>query len=159
MDIKDLKLSDRTVWDDDQFALLHSALLIEHDRRIRVKSADYAAKQLVRDNVIEIGREEGDAWVQPVGAHDSYLNGNIVSHNGKNWVSLLDWNVWEPGVANWREDVEEGEGPAAWVQPTGALDTYNVGDQVTFEGAVYESLIANNNYSPTDYPQGWKLIE
>ena len=27
------------------------------------------------------------------------------------------------------------------------------------EGKVYESLIANNAYSPTEYPQGWKLIE
>ena len=45
-----------------------------------------------------------------------------------------------------------------WVQPTGSHDAYNVGDKVIFEGKVYESLINANTYSPTAYPQGWKLI-
>ena len=45
-----------------------------------------------------------------------------------------------------------------WVQPTGAHDAYNVGDKVIFEGEVYESIIDGNTWSPTDYPQGWKLI-
>lgn len=53
----------------------------------------------------------------------------------------------------------ETETPAEWVQPTGAQDAYNTGDQVTFEGAVYESLIDANTWSPTDYPEGWQLIE
>lgn len=45
-----------------------------------------------------------------------------------------------------------------WVQPTGAHDAYNIGDRVTFNGQVYESLINANVWSPTDYPQGWQLI-
>ena len=45
-----------------------------------------------------------------------------------------------------------------WVQPTGGHDAYNIGDKVIFEGQVYESLIDANTWSPTDYPQGWKLI-
>ena len=45
-----------------------------------------------------------------------------------------------------------------WVQPTGSHDAYSVGDKVIFEGKVYESLIDANTYSPTAYPQGWKLI-
>lgn len=45
-----------------------------------------------------------------------------------------------------------------WTQPTGAHDAYNIGDQVEFEGKTYESLLAANTYSPTDYPQGWKEI-
>ena len=45
-----------------------------------------------------------------------------------------------------------------WVQPTGSHDAYNVGDKVIFEDDVYESLIDNNTWSPTDYPQGWELI-
>lgn len=44
-----------------------------------------------------------------------------------------------------------------WTQPTGAHDAYNIGDKVTFEGAVYESLIDANAWSPTEYPQGWQL--
>ena len=46
-----------------------------------------------------------------------------------------------------------------WVQPTMAEDAYNIGDKVIFEGEVYESTIDNNTWSPTDYPQGWKLVE
>lgn len=35
-------------------------------------------------------------WVQPTGAHDAYQVGERVHHNGKNWESLVDGNVWEP---------------------------------------------------------------
>lgn len=42
-------------------------------------------------------------WVQPVGATDAYPMGAKVSHNGKHWVSDVDSNVWEPGVAYWTE--------------------------------------------------------
>lgn len=45
-----------------------------------------------------------------------------------------------------------------WVQPTGAHDAYNIGDKVIFEGRVYESTIDANTWSPTGYPQGWKLV-
>jgi len=45
-----------------------------------------------------------------------------------------------------------------WVQPTGAHDAYNTGDQVMFEGQVWESLIDANTYSPTAYPAGWQLV-
>lgn len=47
---------------------------------------------------------------------------------------------------------------AEWVQPTGAHDAYNIGDKVLFNGSTYESLINANVWSPTAYPQGWKLI-
>lgn len=43
-------------------------------------------------------------------------------------------------------------------QPTGSHDTYKKGDKVKFEGKVYESLIDNNSYSPSAYPQGWEVI-
>jgi len=49
-----------------------------------------------------------------------------------------------------------------FIQPTGSQDTYSIGDQVYFpagSSVVYESLINNNVYSPTAYPQGWLLIE
>ncbi len=45
-----------------------------------------------------------------------------------------------------------------WVQPTGTHDAYNIGDKVIFEGRVYESTIDANTWSPTGYPQGWKLV-
>ena len=47
---------------------------------------------------------------------------------------------------------------AEWVQPTGGHDAYNIGDRVMFEGLMYESLIDANTWSPTGYPQGWKVV-
>lgn len=50
--------------------------------------------------------EEFPEWVQPIGAHDAYVQGDKVSHNGSNWVSSVNGNVWEPGVYGW-EAVQE----------------------------------------------------
>jgi len=48
-----------------------------------------------------------------------------------------------------------------WVQPTGAQDAYNIGDQVyypTINDSIYESLIDANTFSPDAYPAGWQII-
>lgn len=50
--------------------------------------------------------EEFPEWVQPLGAHDAYANGDKVAHNEKKWVSDVDSNVWEPGVYGWSEYTE-----------------------------------------------------
>ena len=45
-------------------------------------------------------------WVQP-DSTNPFMKGDKVSHNGKNWESLVDNNVWEPGAVGtesvWRE--------------------------------------------------------
>ena len=41
-------------------------------------------------------------WVQPDSAN-GYSKGDRVSHNAKRWESLIDSNVWEPGVYGWEE--------------------------------------------------------
>ena len=48
---------------------------------------------------------EWPEWIQPVGSTDAYAKGAKVSHNGKHWISDVDANVWEPGVAMWTEAV------------------------------------------------------
>lgn len=40
-------------------------------------------------------------WVQPQGAHDAYMAGDEVMHNGQHWISDIDNNVWAPGVYGW----------------------------------------------------------
>lgn len=42
-------------------------------------------------------------WSQPSGAHDAYNTGDIVNYNGAHYQSLIDGNVWEPGVYGWDE--------------------------------------------------------
>lgn len=84
-------------------------------------------------------------------------------------VMSQDWDVDDSGETTEPEQPEEGGGETGdeedpykdvkdFVQPTGAHDAYNVGDRVKYNGHVYESLIAGNNYSPDAYPQGWKLL-
>ena len=42
-------------------------------------------------------------WKQPLGGHDSYNTGDLVSHKEKTWESSVDGNVWEPSVHGWTE--------------------------------------------------------
>ena len=48
-------------------------------------------------------------WEQP-DSTNPYMKGDKVKHNGKTWMSLVDNNVWEPGVtgtaALWQEATE-----------------------------------------------------
>lgn len=83
------------------------------------------------------------------------MTGDERAHGGKTWVSLIDYNVWEPPVG-WREVVAVGY--PEWVQPTGAHDAYSIGDRVAFNGADYESKINGNVWSPTAYPAGWMAL-
>lgn len=44
-----------------------------------------------------------------------------------------------------------------WEQPI-STNGYQIGDKVRYNGKVWESTIANNVWSPTDYPAGWREI-
>ena len=46
---------------------------------------------------------------------------------------------------------------AEWVQPTGAQDTYSLGEQVTHGGQTWESTVDNNSWEPGVY--GWVAAE
>lgn len=41
-------------------------------------------------------------WVQP-SSTNPYMKGDKVRHNGKIWVSTIDYNVYEPSVYGWYE--------------------------------------------------------
>ena len=44
-------------------------------------------------------------------------------------------------------------------KPYSAETAYMAGDKITFEGNKYISTMDNNVYSPTEYPQGWELVQ
>ena len=44
-------------------------------------------------------------WKQP-DSTNPYMTGDKVTHNGKTWISIIDNNVWEPGVYGWEEVTE-----------------------------------------------------
>lgn len=39
-------------------------------------------------------------WIQP-DSTNPYMTGDKVTHNGQTWISVVDNNVWEPGVYGW----------------------------------------------------------
>ena len=46
-------------------------------------------------------------WKQPTGAQDAYMTGDKVHFPGENdqiYVSIVDNNIWQPGVYGWEED-------------------------------------------------------
>lgn len=45
-------------------------------------------------------------WIQPTGVHDAYRINATVSHNGKHWISIIDYNTYEPSVFGWDEVVD-----------------------------------------------------
>lgn len=130
----------------------------ERQRRSNLATIPETIDLLNRTYLADDGVVPGEDWRQPTGAHDAYPLDWQVVYNGKTWVSLTSANVWAPGVSSWREVVPPQAPPAEWVQPTGSQDAYNKGARVTFQGQIYESLLDANTWSPTAYPQGWKLI-
>lgn len=56
-----------------------------------------------------------------------------------------------------KDDDGEQVGIPEFEQPD-STNPYMKGDKVRFEGKVYQSLIDNNVWSPTAYPQGWEEV-
>lgn len=44
-------------------------------------------------------------WEQPISTNP-YMKDDKVRHNGKIWISVIDYNVYEPGVVGWMEVTE-----------------------------------------------------
>jgi len=146
-----------TEFSDEELDQARRAVINEQERRqslerIPAMVGDLSSKYLSAD-----GKASGDEWTQPQGAFDAYPIGWRVTSDGKEWESLVAGNVWEPPT-NWREVTEEGAPPPEWVQPSGSEDAYSTGDEVSFGGLVYRSLIDANTWSPADYAEGWEQV-
>lgn len=118
-------------------------------------------------------------WRDPGTTHSlMYHYGDVVRYQGKlvrsthkglnHWAPGtlgFDGRIWEvieettetPEGEETEETTEQPTAPA-YRQPSGGHDAYKQGDRVTYNGAVYESTIPNNVWSPSDYPQGWKKL-
>lgn len=70
----------------------------------------------------------------------------------KEWIANLEGSGSELGGSTTETTVPE------FKQPTSAIDIYNTGDRVMYNGKMYESTIDNNAWSPDAYPQGWQEI-
>lgn len=112
-------------------------------------------KDLTEEELSEILSEYED-WE----TNQSYSIGDIVRYDSgiyqviQSHTSQVDWT---PDVvpALFLEISPPSVIPE-WEQPSGAHDAYNTGDQVTFQGHIWESLIDANVWSPAVYPAGWE---
>lgn len=106
-------------------------------------------------------------WQQP-DSTNPYMYGDKVIYNNKIYESTIDFNVWDPESypSGWTliEDLTPTPEPEPedtipeWTQPD-ATSAYQIGDRVIYNGVVYESVVANNVWSPEAYPAGWQVIE
>src|SRR5699024_8964043 len=80
--------------DDPALAQLRVDVLTELERRETLASAPERADRIARDYLGASGTAEGEEWVQPSGAHDSYPQGWEVVHEGVRYRSLIPGNVW-----------------------------------------------------------------
>ena len=92
----------------------------------------------------------------------SYALDERVRYNGKLYKVLqahTSQDDWTPEVASslftYLLIDEEGGAIQEWTQPD-STNGYSTGDQVTYNGVIYTSLIDNNVWSPADYPAGWQ---
>jgi len=91
---------------------------------------------------------------QPLGA-EGYPKGAKVWHAGHGWLSLMDKNVTEPGVAFWRNYAEAFP---LWVQPQSEVYGYQKNERVTYNGTRYISLINGNHQVPDKSKTAWDPV-
>ena len=141
-------MTDYETMPDDELAAAMHAIQAEHSRRTILKLAQDNNAGLTDAYLTTIGRAPGQPWTQPVGAHDSYPLGWEVTHDGKDWTSLVAHNVWTPGATGWREHTGDDGGPANWAPPTGAHDAYGLGNEVIHNGHLWRSEHEANVWEP-----------
>lgn len=141
----------------------------EQDRTIKsILKTITLAKDLSDDQKQEIlSRYEGYK------TNKAYQEGDKFTYQGKIYEVIqahTSQTTWIPSEtpALYKEflkvKIQDEEGNTSEVveefkKPTGAHDAYQKGDKVSFEGAIYESIIDANVYSPTEFADGWKKVE
>lgn len=119
----------------------------------------------------------GAPWIEYIA---NWENGTAYSLNQKvlfretTYISLVERNISVPtDTSSWEiyteslndelitepstEEKEDEDVIVEWVQPDSSF-AYSIGDKVSYNGIIYESLIDNNVWSPADYPAGWNEV-
>lgn len=134
---------------------------IEIKEQSLTKIGKIVANQVTDDIVALSIQEFYDIW----GVGILYYVGRYITYNDVLYKVLIE----HTSQAEWTPDVSHslfakvlidpsGETIPEWERPN-STNAYMIGDKVKYEGHIYESVIDNNVWSPTEYPAGWKLIE
>ena len=114
------------------------------------------------DTAVEI------ASLYPVWAADKQYKANDIVQYGTNSVgdpqlylvlqahkSQSDWLPDATASLYKKMGISESGYPI-WTQPLCAVDAYNLGDIVSYNGKLYKSIINANVWAPDVYPAGWE---
>ena len=142
---------------------LELARKFAQERKSARLASQIATRKLIKQGDLTDKEMLGLVGIYPEWQEDMlYKVGDLVAYHGKLYeviqvhTSQADWLPNEV-PALYKPTVPENVIPE-WVQPTGSHDAYNIGDKVTYQGQVYESLINGNVWSPVAHPAGWKKI-
>lgn len=84
--------------------------------------------------------------------YDNTLYRCLQAHTSQDtWAPIAAASLWAKVLIPDPEIIPD------WEQPD-STNAYQIGDKVRFEGKIYESLIANNIWSPAAYPAGWREV-
>ena len=89
---------------DELYSLARKEPQAQYDFKTEIEKLWVAVRALQNGNVPEEETDTVKEWVQPTGAHDAYMAGDIVKYtDGKTYKSLIDNNVWSPDTypAGW----------------------------------------------------------
>lgn len=95
----------------------------------------------------------------------NWQNGQVVKDNGQVWQLLqpYDSSVYKDHPENLRAQwslchTKDPLKAKPYVTPLGTSGMYMKDECCTENGTIYQSLINNNVWTPSDYPAGWKKI-
>ena len=139
----------------------------EENRKEQIESATEELKVLAKEQLLPALTDEQAYTLRvlfPAFEIDkSYVVGERVIYEDKFYKVIMA----HTSQADWTPDVAvslfvEIPNPSVeypeFKKPINAETAYMTGDKITFEGNKYISIMDNNVYSPTEYPQGWKLV-
>ena len=139
----------------------------EENRKEQIESATEELKVLAKEQLLPVLSDEQAYTLRvlfPAFEIDkSYVVGERVIYEDKFYKVIMA----HTSQADWTPDVAvslfvEIPNPSVeypeFKKPINAETAYMTGDKITFEGNKYISIMDNNVYSPTEYPQGWELV-
>lgn len=157
-------MTDLTALTDAEVLALLEQVSAEYQRRSMLKHIPEQMADLNKAYQSSSGYEDGQPWVQPVGAVGAYMTGDTVTHRDAEWRSLIDFNVTEPGdeadpqAYRWWQNLTDQPEEGAWAP---GVD-YAVGQIVTYDGTDYECVQGHTSqpgWTPDAVPSLWQPVE
>ncbi len=117
-------------------------------------------KMYVESYITETQKTELDNLArQNAIAENSYASVEVRMQDVYSRITNLEARLDKLEGKEQEEPTETVEEYPEYIQPTGAHDSYKIGDKVTYNGKKYICKMDNCVWSPEAYPQGWELVE